>query len=215
MLTEEQISLLRPRWNYYPERRAVITAYPPPRRKRGLKGDEQAALAADEPDALPQGGLSGAPTSRIWSVGITTQSAQSYIVRGSPPFTGPALLHSFSGGMDVQFAAAGTAPIQVAYHSAPYSDVNSGATLIKIPGTHVGTPSGALGTGGLVVNLDSGFLLDQGNISGQMYIPLGIYITLPRFYLGVAVFTTAAVSSMVFGTFRVIENAPPESVGWL
>lgn len=213
-LTEAQIAAMRPHYTEYPERIISAPGYPANRRKRGLKPDEQAALATTEPGALPAGGLSGAPSTKLWSVYLYSATADTYWQRGSPPFDGPGLIHSFVGFADIQQPFGTVDPIQINYAASPIGDV-SGTTNLTLPGTPIGLSSPVVFQNSAVpLSRPTGLALDEGFAGGQGVHPLGVYVPLERFYLGVSIFARNNVSNILTGYFRVIENAPPEAVGW-
>lgn len=213
MLSEEQIAQLRPRWNDYPERRVVVPVYPPLRKKRGLKPDEQAKLAPEEMGALPAGGLSGAPTVRLWSLGLNSNAVATQIRRGSPSFVGPALIHSITGLTTPTNAGGTIQPVQLAYDTNPYTDTDAGATGTKIAGTHLIIASDPYKNAATAIPYNEGIV---SNLSGNpVAIPIGAYITLSQFYLGIAIEGAPAGISYAEFLIRIIENAPPESIAWI
>lgn len=215
MLTEEQIASLRPKWNDYPERRVVVPVYPAARKKRGMKKEDQAQVT-DELAALPKGGLSGAPNVRLWNLFIQSSAGGSvYFQRGSPRFSGPALIHSFSGILAIHQPSGTVDPMQLTINNAPIGDLNTGA-LQRPPGTPLGETSSVVWANAVVpVSSPSGFILNQSYSGIPGVIPIGFYTTLEEFYLGFSLFARNATTTAVNGFFRIIENAPPESVGWV
>lgn len=211
-LTEQQIELLRPRITEYPERIITPAGYPPARRKRGASLPEQAAIGEEAPGALPSGGLTGAPTVRLWSLQIYSNAAGASVRRGSPAFTGPALLHSITGMLTPTIAAGTIYPVQIAYDSAPYTDSDSGPSSTRLPGTHIAVSADPFNNAATAIPFSEGFTT---NITGYpTHIPLGIYVPLDRFYVGVNIQGMAAGISYAQFILRVIENAPPESISW-
>ena len=215
MLTEEQIASLRPKWNDYPERRVVVPVYPEARKKRGLKKDEQAQVTEDL-GALPAGGLTGAPNVRHWGLFLQSSTGGStYFQRGSQRFLGPALIHSFTGYIAIHQPFGTVDPIQITINNAPIGDLNSGA-LQRPPGSPLGETSSVVWANAVVpVSSPTGFLTNDNFQGGSRVIPIGVYTTIPEFYLGMSMFARNATSIAINGTFRIIENAPPESVGWV
>lgn len=212
MLTEEQISLLRPHWNDYPERRVVVPVYPQPRRKRGLKGDEQAALAADELSALATDERGSPLTTRFWTVFINDSAANSFIQRGSPRYVGPAMLHSFTGVWAWLPQATPARPIQLTFNSAPIPNSQL-ATWQMTPGSPVGDVANSWVNGlGYDPTPPTGLGHYQGASPNVTNHPLGIYIPLNEFYLGVSLWGAAATARQLMGTFRIIEGVKPSDV---
>jgi len=212
MRTEAEIAALRPLITEYPEREVVRPLYPPIRRKRGLQLSEQAGIGDDAPGALPSGGLTGGPIARLWSVSLYSSSVGVSIQRSSPSFVGPGLLHSFTGIIRAQSQGSGIHPTQIAYSATPFPNTNVGASFPKLTGTHIVFNSNPYANAAAQALFDEGFLPDQNTQLAR--IPLGVYIPLDRFYIGLLLQGGALGQAAIVGTFRIIENAPPESISW-
>lgn len=212
-LTEAQIAALRPQITEYPERRIITPRYPAPRRKRGVPMSEQAALPADEQGALPTGGLSGNPTVRLWTVAINSNAVGSSIQRGSPSFAGPALIHSMTGVINATQVSGVTYPVQVAYDINPYTDSDGGPSAAKLNGTHIAEAADPFINGAGSIPFNDGFI---SNLSGNpLHIPIGVYVPLDRFYIGIRIQGLAAGQSYANFMLRIIEHAPPDSITWI
>ena len=213
MLTEEQIAALRPKWNDYPERRVVVPVYPEARQKRRLKASEQAGLAPEAPGAIPTNAGNPQGITKLWSIHLYSNIPGTAIQRGSPAFAGPALIHSLCGIIRPTDAAGTVYPAQIAYSTSPYTDTDAGASSIKIQGTHLWTSADPYANSASAIPFDTGLITPITPL--QNLIPIGIYVTLDRFYLGVRIEGLAAGFSTASIVIRVIENAPPESISWV
>lgn len=213
-LTEDQITVLRPQYNEYPERIISAPGYPINRKKRGLKADEQAALHDTELGAMPAASQASGVRSEIWSIMLLKAAALTGAQRGSPPFTGPGLLHSFTGMMRHGDGSVTTDPFQLSYSESPIQNIDLNTTNQKLPGTRVGIPTYVDFASSPTFAVPDGFVGHYSLLNATATIPLGIYIPHKTFYLGVSMFARYAANTYWMGTFRVILNAPPESVGW-
>lgn len=213
MRNEELAQALRPLITEYPERRVSVPAYPPARRKRGVSLPEQTALGDEAPGALPAGGLNASMSVVLWSLQISSNTAGVSIRRGSPSFVGPGLVHSFTGFIRSHTTGGVVYPPQLAYADVPYQDTDSGASLTKLSGTHIGLTSDPYSNTPQTVAMGEGFVTENTTPLG--FYPIGVYIPLERFYLGVQCQGSAAGQAGWVGIFRIIQNAPPESISWL
>lgn len=214
-LTEVQIAALRPQITEYPERRLILPAYPPARRKRGLKLTEQETIGTEEPGALPAGGLTGAPSVKFWSISLFTNLIGHYIQRGSPRFAGPSLLHSFNGYMIQPASVSPFTPIQITISQSPVPTLDAGSSTSKPPGSPISTPAVRRIAAVPPLTHDSGFALTNDFTQAPISLPLGIFVSDEEWYVGVGLYADTNGSIGITGVFRVIENVPPESVGWV
>lgn len=210
-LTEAQITALRGSYTEYPERLALTTdLYPQPRRQRRLNLPQGAQAPAAGPDGLPTAPSAFAISTRLWSVYLTHNVANRYNQRGSPAFNGPALIDCFIGALD-SYVGTPSEPFQINYSESPFSDIDSTDPTITLPGTPIGDVSAPFSTTQYTTRRNTGIFLEPGATVTTFRYPIGVYITLPRFYLGVAIAGTLASARELRGYFRIVEGAPPDA----
>lgn len=156
--------------------------------------------------------MSGALSVRLWSVSVNLAAgATTWVLRGSPRYVGPALIHSFTGIIEAAWTNP-VSPVQAAYSASPYDNTN-GTGIVPLQGTPLITNSGAFDTG--VLPTTSGLGWAHGASATRESYPIGIYVPLNEFYIGVHLYAPNAIVTRMQGQFRIIENAPPESISWV
>lgn len=212
MLTEQQIADLKPRWSDYPERRVVVPTYPPPRKRRPTQGGGTDAQDDEGLQVLPPGGITGAPHVSLWSLNLYHNVAGTGLRRGSPRFLGPALIHSFHGVFMSRATGGILYPTQVSYAPAPYADSDTLGAFVKLAGTPIAVNADPYQGGAANSASGDGFI--NASLAAANELPIGVYVTLPEFYIGVSIYVPTAAQVTFDGFFRVIEHAPPESISW-
>lgn len=210
-LTEAQIAALRPQITEYPERRLILPAYPPPRRKRSTRIQEQANLPPDEPGALPTEGLSGLPTARLWSFFIRGATLNDTFQDASPPYAGPGLIDFLFITEGHQLGASIFEALNLSYSDVPATRNPLGTAAQSLPGTPITDRTFIDESGGLT--MDPGLPFSSDVTVRQSKWDLQIYVPLPRWYLNLGYTIRIAGSRTLAGYFRIVENiAPPETV---
>lgn len=210
-LSEAQIAALRGSYVEYPERRIGAIHYPPPRRKRATRIQEQANLPPDEPGALPTEGLSGLPTARLWSFFIRGATLNDTLQDASPPYTGPGLIDFLFITEGHQLGATIYEALNISYSDIPATRNLLGTAAQSLPGTPITDRTFIDEAGGLT--MDAGLPFSTDVTVRQSKWDLQIYVPLPRWYLNIGYTIRAAGARTIAGYFRIVENvSPPEAV---
>ncbi len=205
--TEADIAALRPLITEYPERRVVTPSYPPLRRKRGLKPDEQAALGEGDLGALTADGLSAVPSVRLWTISIHGGTLDDTFQDSSPPYSGPGLIDFLALQELHTPGATRYETFQMSYSEAPGPRNALTATPAALPGTvfYDSTFADDVGAGAT----DKGLPIYPDATNRTYKLDLGIYVPYTRWYLNFAFTIRAAAIHRITGYFRIVENVIP------
>lgn len=167
-------------------------------------------MSSEEPDALPQGGLSNVPSARIWNLSFANGVLNDVFQQTSPPYAGPGLIDFLAVTAIFQAGATKYEALQMSYSQTPGPTNNLTPSPLNLPGTifYDGNFADDAGTGAT----DPGIPILGDGTTRSYKFDLQIYVPHKTWHLNFGFVMRLAVLHRFHGYFRIVENVKPLEV---